>query len=342
VTDARTSARDRALEAWEPLRRTCLVEGERGSLRVLEGPGGDLATVWPLSQVLAAAIDLSLLTGDLTEVEGIVRGLRDYERGEGYVPLPGRRRRYYDDNAWIGLCFAQLHLQTGDERWLARAQRVFGFVRDGQDADGGVRWREGRSTKNTCATAPAAQLALRLFMAGPAADLPVFADRAIRWLDRHLRLGNGLFGDHIGPFGRIDRTVWSYNQGAVAGDFALSYRISGDDGSDDVALEDALRTAFDSMNHFDGKRLWAHPPVFNAIWMRNLLALDALEPIPDVRGRLEAYLDRLWKQARDPATGLFTAGDIGSYDRTPTIDHAGLVQLFGLRAWPRERLLDVC
>ena len=44
----------------------------------------------------------------------------------------------------------------------------------------------------------------------------------------------------------------------------------------------------------------------------------------------------------DPATGLFTAGGIGSYDGTPAIDHAGLVQLFALRAWPPDRLQDVC
>src|SRR5262249_47784076 len=149
ITRAMADAADRALEAWSAVRRSCLVDGPNGSLRVLEGPGGELAPVWPVSQVLAAATDLALLSGDYDDAERLVRGLRDYQRGDGYPPKPGRRRRYYDDNAWIGLCFAQLHLQTGDERWLRRARRVLAFVREGQRPEGGVRWVEGRRSLNT-------------------------------------------------------------------------------------------------------------------------------------------------------------------------------------------------
>ena len=64
--------------------------------------------------------------------------------------------------------------------------------------------------------------------------------------------------------------------------------------------------------------------------------------MPGLRDALDRYLDRVWRTAGDPATGLFTGGGIGSYDGTPAIDHAGLVQLFALAAWPPERLIDVC
>jgi hypothetical protein len=180
-------------------------------------------------------------------------------------------------------------------------------------------------------------MALRLRLAGAGPASLTFARSALAWLDRTLLLPSGLYADHIDRHG-IDRTIWSYNQGAPAGAHALLHRAT----DEPVPLVTARDTSVAALAHLRADRLWSHPPVFNAIWFRNLLALDALDPIPDVRGRLEAYLDRAWREARGPATGLFTAGDIGSYDRTPTIDHAGLVQLFALRGWPRERLLDVC
>src|SRR5687768_13983908 len=111
------SRTDRAFLAWDALARTSLRPGDDGSLAVLERPGRrrtKLAPVWPVSQVLAAAIDLAGLSGSYDDVERLVLGLRPYAAGDGYLPAPGDRRRYYDDNAWIGLCFAQLHLQTGE------------------------------------------------------------------------------------------------------------------------------------------------------------------------------------------------------------------------------------
>jgi len=331
------TALDRAVEAWDLFRRSCVREGPDG-LTMLEGPKARRAPVWPYSQALAAAVDMALLTGDRSEADRWVAGLAPYARGDGYTPMPGQRRRYYDDNAWIGLAMTQLHLQTGDAGALEHARRVFRFVAQGQDADGGVRWVEGRRSRNTCSTAPAAAQALRLDLIERDEDAEAFADRALRWLHRELRLASGLFGDHVDRFGRIDRTIWSYNQGSVAGAFTLSYRRS----NDDHDLQDAMHTALDSLRHFDGERAWRHPPVFNAVWFRNLLALDAISAVPGLHDALDHYLDRVWRTARDPATGLFTDGGIGSYDGTPAIDQAGLVQLFALRAWPPDRLQDVC
>jgi hypothetical protein len=81
--------------------------------------------------------------------------------------------------------------------------------------------------------------------------------------------------------------------------------------------------------------------VFNAVWFRNLLALDTLARVEGLRPALDAYLVRAWRAGRD-ADGLFTAGGIGSYDGTPAIDSGGLVQLYALRAWPRDQLANVC
>ncbi len=82
---------------------------------------------------------------------------------------------------------------------------------------------------------------------------------------------------------------------------------------------------------------------FNAILFRNLLALDAVAPDPRYRATMTAYLDRAWREARDPATGLFDRGGIGSYTagKADALDQAGLVQLYALAALPSSKLGEV-
>ena len=316
----------RARDAWYTLTQTFLRPGPHDSLEVREGPGAGRAPLWPLSQVLAAAVDVGGLTGDLAEAEALVRGLAPFRRGDAYTPRPRRRRRYFDDNAWIGLELVRLHARTGDAAHLAHARRVFDFVATGQDPDGAVRWVEGRSSRNACATAPASELALQLH--GSASDdaRVAFARRAMSWLGRALRLPSGLIADHEDG-GLVDPTVWSYNQGATLGALALLHGVEGRQED----LEGALALARVSLDHFRADVLWTHPPVFNAVWFRNLLDLNAMAPVPGLIDALDAYLDRVWREGRDPSTGLFTAGGIGTYDGTPAIDHGGLTQLFALR-----------
>ena len=334
-----TTRTDRAFEAWDALARKCLSPVDGGGIAVLERPGRRKpAPVWPVSQVLAAAIDLAAVSGSYDDVERLVIGLRPYAAGDGYLPAPGDRRRYYDDNAWLGLCFTQLHLQTGEARWLRRARKVFRFVREGQDPDGGVRWVEGRRARHTCAAAPAAQLALRLHLADGDHSSLAFAEHTLTWLDATLRRRGGLYADHVDARGRVDPTLWTYNQGAPIGAQWLLHVATGDE----VALERAVATARASLARFDADRTWRHAPVFNAVWFRNLLALDASAArVEGLMPALDAYLTRAWRAGRDDH-GLFTAGGIGSYDGTPAIDAGGLAQLFALRVWSRDRRVDIC
>ena len=328
----------RAFEAWQSLSVACLRPGERGSLVVRERPvGRKLAPVWPVSQVLAAAVDLAELTGDYDVVERLVIGLKPFAAGDGYLPAPGDRRRYYDDNAWIGLCFAQLHLQTGDARWLRRARKVMRFVREGQDSDGGMRWVEGRRSRHTCSAAPAAQLALRLHLADGSRETLELAQLTLAWLDRTLRTHGGLYGDNIDARGRVNSALWTYNQGAPIGAHLLLHLAT----DDNDALERARASAASSLRRFGADRTWKHPPVFNAVWFRNLLTLEARAPVEGLGRAFDTYLRRAWREGRDD-NGLFTAGGIGAYDGTAAIDTAGLVQLFALKAWPRDRLPLVC
>jgi hypothetical protein len=75
---------------------------------------------------------------------------------------------------------------------------------------------------------------------------------------------------------------------------------------------------------FGEERLWSHAPAFNAILVRELLRLDRVRPDVGLRAWCSAYLTRVWSEARDPATGLFTNGAIGCYDSGVVLDHAAL------------------
>jgi hypothetical protein len=339
-----TDARERVQQAWDVLAATCLVERRGGSLLVLEGPHGAGAPIWPAGQVLTAAILVGSLTGDLDPALRILRGLESFRSGDGYRERPRRRRRYFDDNAWMGLALIQLHLEASRLDFdpgtdlLARAHRVYRFIIGGQDPDGGVRWVARRLGRHACSTAPAAELALRLHLHSQdrrekdPAPLDI-ARGGLDWLTGPMRRNDGLIADHDagpGPSQRndIDPTVWSYNQGTTVGALGLLHRVSGDSEPLAAGLELAAR----SLAHFEGERLWTHPPAFNAIWLRNLLAFGEQIPVIGLTDRVDEYLDRVWREARDPRTGLFTAGGIGSYDGRPALDHAGLTQLFALRA----------
>ena len=85
------TAPDRAIEAWDLFRRSCIREDPDG-LTMLEGPGAGQAPVWPYSQALTAAVDMAMLTGDHSEAERWAAGLAPFTRGDGYTPMPGQRR----------------------------------------------------------------------------------------------------------------------------------------------------------------------------------------------------------------------------------------------------------
>jgi Glycosyl hydrolase family 76 len=187
------------------------------------------------------------------------------------------------------------------------------FVQTGEDRSGGIRWREGLSTRNTCSTAAAAWLAM--LTAG--SQDRAFAERTLEWLMSTLRLPDGTFADRI-DHGVVETTVWSYNQGAAVAALRLAGRTA-----------DADATARASIEIFDGDRRWREPPPFLAIWFRALVDQPAIGDRA-IRS-LREHVDRMLALAQDGDTGLFTRGGIGSYDGRTTIDHAAAIQLLALR-----------
>lgn len=302
---------DTIQQGWAALERTAFRRGPRGlSVRELWRGRGP-ATLWTLVHVLWAACDLHDL-GRGAPVDELAAVLDRYRSDGAYAATP-HGRRFYDDNAWLGLVSLRLGRATGREEHLARARGAEAYVRTGEDPEGGVRWVEGSTTRNTCSTAAAAWLAL--LAGGP--NGRVFAERAMSWLVSTLRGADDLFADRLDQ-GRVEPTVWSYNQGAAV----AALRLLGRD-------DDADRTAKASLATFHGERRWREPPPFLAIWFRALVHDPSSRPSA-VRA-LREHVDELLRSAHDDTTGLFTRGGVGSYDGRTTIDHAAAIELLALR-----------
>lgn len=294
------------------------------------------AEAWPLGQVLHGRIAIAMQTGDWERVDRMFAEFESYRRGDGFDGGAGHHKRFYDDNAWIGLAAMQAFTATGEDKYLRHAERTFRMVRTGEHPDGGLYWLEQqRDGRNTCAIAPAAQLAMQLYTATGEHRYLRFASEQARWLNDNLRLDSGLYADNLHDDGNLDPTTFSYNQGTPLGLDVQLFRATGDQ----RFLDRARQTADAALEHYGSKdRLWKQPPSFNVIFFRNLLALHAAAPDPKYLATVDAYLERVWTEARNPETGLFDQGGIGYYGSEPgtVLDQGALSQLFAIRALPQS------
>ena len=311
-----------------------LTRGARASgTRYIERSAGRMgATAWSHGQASAAALDMALACGGWGDAKRSLTGLKRFQRGPSYNPEQGNgpQERYYDDNAWIGLDLIQALRMSRNARYLERAQRVFSFLERGFSPHGGLYWKEDQPAMRRTASAngPALQLALHLF---EETGEQRYLDRAIEideFLSRHLRSPEGLIYDSVGDGGKVDRTMWTYNQGSYIGASVQLYKVT-DEGE---YLDRAVETASASLSHFaEEDRLWRQPPAFNAIFFRNLLDLEAVAPDPTYRATLDAYLTRARTSARNK--GLYGGRGLGSYGErrgTALVDQAGFVQMHAL------------
>lgn len=304
------------------------------------------AYLWPFGQALAATLDVAALQGSdgaaLARAQVLGEAFFAHYWDEGgdppgggaAYPLPTGGDKYFDDNLWIGLDLIALHRAAGERRWLTDAARVFAFVVAAWDDDpahpapGGLFWAQERANpsrdRNTVSNAPAAILALHLFMLTGAGEYLRWARRMFGWVEETLKdPDDALYWDHLKLNGVIEKTKWSYNQGTMLGAATLFHRADGDPD----ALARARIIAAGALDYYaTDDRLWGQDPPFNAIFFRNLRLLgDELDDHQFYTPALMIYAERAWAESRDPRSGLVTFGRRG---RVELLTQAAAVQIF--------------
>jgi len=320
TTNSTTDWLGRAQAGWQALRPSFRPTGDR--YLVHERRKRSSIPLWPFSQVLHTAIALAAHdTHAAHDLPLLINTLETFRRDAAYSERPSNRRRYYDDNAWIALA----ELEHDDRRaGHAVATRVMSFLEQGAreftDGQIGIGWVEQGDTFNACSTGSTGLAAIRL-STSPDDHMARLARGCLRFLTHTLTDSDGLIADHRRADGSIDGAIYTYNQGLAIGLLTAT-------GDSEAAQTLAERT----ITAFDHQRLWTHPPAFNAILIRELVVHYRVNPSPTWLDFIDNYLDRVWSQARDAHTGLFTAGGIGTYDSDVILDHAALTGAFTARA----------
>jgi uncharacterized protein YyaL (SSP411 family) len=123
----------------------------------------------------------------------------------GYEPAPTNGNghdKYYDDNEWMVITFAEAYAVTRDQKYLIRANDTLKFSLSGWDDElgGGIWWREAEHKgKNTCSNGPGATACVRMAAYLPPAEAKrqiIAAQKIVAWTDEHLADKTGLYYDN--------------------------------------------------------------------------------------------------------------------------------------------------
>lgn len=219
---------------------------------------------------------------------------RKQGRVEAYAVFPGDNdERYFDDNVWIGLDMIDLFTLTNDQRYFDRAKLVWDFVMEGSNnlVGGGVHWKEDHAakSKNTCSTAPAAVLGLKMYQATAE---QAYLHQAVEWYDwlkstlqdpaDKLYWDSARLQDPDNPGSpiEIETPKYTYNAGQPMQAAVLLYQITGNQ----QYLQDAKEIAEAAHNRWfdsfystgldENIRMWTDDNIwFNAILLRGYIEL---------------------------------------------------------------------
>ncbi len=306
--------------------------------------------LWPFSGMLSASNALFETTGDkryLRMVDdrvlpGLMRYYDDNRAPAGfasYVNDAEQSDRFYDDNIWLGIDFAELYLASGEDRYLDMAEEIWKFVKSGEDdlLGGGIYWCEQkRTSKNTCSNAPAAVFAFRMFEATRDSLYFYAGKRWYDWTKRHLQdPEDGLYWDNVNLKSKVDKRKYPYNSGQMLQSAALLYRFTGDAGY----LKEAQRIAASGYAYFfepftspgaqSFRLLKRSNNWFIAVMMRGYVELYRED---GDRRYLEAFaknLDYAWNHTRDD-NGLFGKSwdSVNQESRKWLLDQAAMIEMY--------------
>jgi predicted alpha-1,6-mannanase (GH76 family) len=224
---------------------------------------------------------------------------------DAYFASPINDDKYYDDNAWMVITFAEAYTLTRDRRYLYRAVEVMRYVLSGWDErhGGGIYWRQERKAKTTCSNGPSATAALALAPHLNERYYISWAKRIVEWTTKNLQAPDGLFWDGMGYTGGIGKTCWTYNTALMLRANLGLYRVT----RNRSYLEAARRMGEASEKLFVNRDTGA----FRDDAMFSHLLVEAFLDLYQVTGekylidRARANADFAWNYVRDSRDGGF-------------------------------------
>ncbi len=253
-----------------------------------------------------------------------------------YCSGPGGMDKYYDDNAWLAISFAEAYKNTHNPIFLKRALETQKFVLSGWDETlgGGIFWKLDHQSKNTCSNSPTAAAALHLVQLTGDKDQLAWALKIRKWLGSKLQDTDGLYWDCVTIKGKVEKTKWSYNTAMVIQADLLLYQLQ----HRPADLREARRMA-DA-----GLAYWTDPatgslqktensPRFTVYFCEALLRLYDQTNDRKYVDAVRRHADHGYRVARDPQGGYWDNWKDGSHrldERKSLIENAAAARLFWL------------
>ncbi|MDR0891047.1 MAG: glycoside hydrolase family 76 protein [Mediterranea sp.] len=316
--------------------------------------------LWPYSGTFSATSALLEATGSPAYKkqldERVLPGLEAYfdtrrtpAAYSSYIAKAPLSDRFYDDNIWLGIDFADCYRLTKRKSYLEKAKLIWTFVRSGEDEvlGGGIYWCEQKKkSKNTCSNAPAAVLALKLYQATHDPAYLQQGKALYAWTQQHLEdPADHLYFDNINLEQHIGRAKYAYNSGQMMQAAALLYRLT----KEETYLQQAQTLAKACYQYFlqpftnadDAKTSFRLPRKgniwFTAVMLRGFIELYRLDGNKEYLLDFQRSLDYAWLHARD-AQGLFDAdwGDQPGHDPQKwLLTQAAFVEMYARMAAAR-------
>lgn len=280
--------------------------------------------LWPYSGSLSAQVARYETKGDKRILQDIKKkvlpGLEAYYDVRSpvgyasYVRTAPQSDRFYDDNIWLGIDFADLYLQTKDRAFLRKAEEIWKFVESGMDTKlgGGIYWCEQKKeSKNTCSNAPAVVYLLKLYQG---TKNKTYLDQAIQlyeWTKENLQdPEDHLYYDNITLTGKVNKTKFPYNSGQMLQAAALLYDLTKSTSylTDAQAIASSAHSYFfhaEAVHNGENFRLLKNSDAwFIAVMLRGFVSLYDIDKNPQYLDSFKANLRYAWTDLRDEH-GLF-------------------------------------
>ncbi len=203
-------------------------DGGQEYLRNRYPSDGSLTGYWTFAQGWDALMDGIERTGG-RQYAGLIDSFYAGQDQRGWYS------GYYDDECWMIMALTRAYDLTGDGRYLAQAQAIYGDVMTGWDTtccgfrSGGLWWDKAHTQKATAANAGAALAGARLFQRTGNGFYLNFAQQVYGfWYTNMVDWNTSQVCDHINADGTKVWWRFTYNEGLMVGAGLELYLATGD------------------------------------------------------------------------------------------------------------------